>query len=176
MNIKFVLNKEYIGEIASYNHVYDFVRIQDNSYKLTFYYYFDEYLNHQIDISFYCEIKKENKNIFYWINMKYNKDKLNSALNKMKQVYNEILKNESKIIDDYFIEKSNFSLEIKDNKTTESIIEIINYEFSDNFEELINEFEIILNNFEIIKQKFYQSTEKLQKLFNKGIKNIEERQ
>ncbi|MFZ8855844.1 MAG: hypothetical protein ACO2OX_01445 [Candidatus Nanopusillus sp.] len=176
MNIKFVLNKEYIGEIVSYNHVYDFIRIQNNGYKLTFYYYFDEYLNRQVDISFYCQIEKENKNIYYWINMKYDKEKLIKALNKSKQVYKEISNNESKIVDDYFIKKDNSSLKIENNETAENIVEIIDYEFSNNFEELINEFEMILNNFEIIEQKFYQSTEKLQKLFYKGIKNIRERQ
>jgi len=175
MNIKFVLDREHIGEIVSYNHIYDFVRIQNSGYKLTFYYYFDEYLNHQVDISFYCEIKKENKNIYYWINMKYEKNELLEALNKMKQTYNEISNNEDKIVNNYLIKKSNFSLEIKNNENNESIIEIIDYEFSDNFDELINEFEVILNNFEIIEQKFYQSTGKLQKLFNSGIRNIMER-
>ena len=176
MNIKFVLNRKDISEIASYNHVYSFIRIQDNGYNLTFYYYFDEYFNHQTDISYYCEIKRENKNIYYWINMKYNENELIEALNKMKQTYNEIFNNESKIVDNYLIEKSIYSLEVKNKETNESIIEIIDYEFSCNFEKLINEFEVILNNFKIIEQKFYQSIEKLQKLFNKCIENITKKQ
>ncbi len=176
MNIKFVLNKEYIGEIASYNHVHDFIRIQNNGYKSTFYYYFDEYLNRQFDISFYCEIKRENKNIYYWINMKYSKNELIDALNVMKQTYNESFDDEYKIVNNYIIEKSIYSLKIKNKETNEIIIEIVDYEFSKNFGELINEFEIILNNFEMIEQKFYQSTERLQKLFDKGIKNIRGKQ
>jgi hypothetical protein len=174
MNIRFVLNKEYIGEIVSYNHVYDFIRIQDNGYKLTFYYYFDEYLNRQTDISSYCQVEKEDKSVYYWINMKYSKEKLIEAFSIMKQMHNKISDDEDEVINNYLIEKSVYSLEVKNNENKESIIEIIDYEFSHNFEELINEFEIILNNFEIIKQKFYKSTEKLQKLFNKGIKNVAE--